>query len=149
MITIYLDVCCLNRPFDDQAQARIRLESEAVLLILGRIHSGEWRWAGSVVLNAEIARNPDRERANRVEVLLQGAAEIVALDDKIEERGLELEALGFGAFDALHLAAAERAGVDVFLTTDDELVRRAQRHEDRFQIRIANPLAWLNERSQG
>ena len=29
---IYLDVCCLNRPFDDQTQERIRLESEAVLL---------------------------------------------------------------------------------------------------------------------
>jgi hypothetical protein len=25
---IYLDVCCLNRPFDDQTQARIHLEAE-------------------------------------------------------------------------------------------------------------------------
>jgi hypothetical protein len=33
---IYLDVCCLNRPFDDQCQERIRLESEAILLILER-----------------------------------------------------------------------------------------------------------------
>jgi len=23
---IYLDVCCLNRPFDDQVQDRVRLE---------------------------------------------------------------------------------------------------------------------------
>ena len=28
---IYLDVCCLNRPFDDQTQDRIHLESEAVV----------------------------------------------------------------------------------------------------------------------
>ncbi len=28
---IYLDVCCLNRPFDRQSQARIRLETEAML----------------------------------------------------------------------------------------------------------------------
>jgi hypothetical protein len=34
---IYLDTCCLNRPFDDQRQARIRLESEAVTLILEKI----------------------------------------------------------------------------------------------------------------
>lgn len=34
---IYLDVCCLNRPFDDQAQTRIRLESEAILLIIARM----------------------------------------------------------------------------------------------------------------
>jgi hypothetical protein len=25
---IYLDACCLNRPFDDQSRYRIRLESE-------------------------------------------------------------------------------------------------------------------------
>jgi hypothetical protein len=29
--TIYLDLCCVNRPFDDQHQARVRLEAEAVL----------------------------------------------------------------------------------------------------------------------
>jgi hypothetical protein len=34
---IYLDVCCLNRPFDDQTQERIRLEAEAVLRILANI----------------------------------------------------------------------------------------------------------------
>jgi len=36
---VYLDVCCLNRPFDDQSQDRIHLESEAVLLILERCQS--------------------------------------------------------------------------------------------------------------
>ncbi len=36
MPQIYLDVCCLNRPFDDQRQDRIRLEADAVLLILGQ-----------------------------------------------------------------------------------------------------------------
>jgi hypothetical protein len=28
-VLIYLDVCCLNRPLDDQTQERVRLESEA------------------------------------------------------------------------------------------------------------------------
>jgi hypothetical protein len=35
-LRIYLDICYLNRPFDDQRQDRIRLESEAVPLILER-----------------------------------------------------------------------------------------------------------------
>jgi len=26
---VYLDICCLKRPFDDQSQERVRLESEA------------------------------------------------------------------------------------------------------------------------
>ncbi|MDF2439948.1 MAG: hypothetical protein JWN98_932 [Abditibacteriota bacterium] len=38
---IYLDVCCLKRPFDDQGQDRIHLESEAVLLILAHVEAGE------------------------------------------------------------------------------------------------------------
>ncbi len=30
---INMDVCCLNRPFDDQTKAKIRIESDAVLAI--------------------------------------------------------------------------------------------------------------------
>jgi hypothetical protein len=44
MNKIYLDTCCLNRPFDDQTQERIRLESEAMLAILSRIEKGEWEY---------------------------------------------------------------------------------------------------------
>jgi len=40
---VYLDVSCLNRPFDDQTQARIRLESEAVTIILDECEHGEWQ----------------------------------------------------------------------------------------------------------
>ena len=31
---IYLDMCCFNRPYDDQSQARIRIETEAKVLIM-------------------------------------------------------------------------------------------------------------------
>jgi hypothetical protein len=41
MDKIYWDACCLKSPFDDQMQERIRLELEAVLLILNRI---DWLW---------------------------------------------------------------------------------------------------------
>lgn len=33
---IYLDVCCLNRPFDNQSQPRIALETQAILTILSQ-----------------------------------------------------------------------------------------------------------------
>ena len=36
MTKIYLDNCVLNRPFDDQSQERIRLETEAIVLLLSR-----------------------------------------------------------------------------------------------------------------
>ena len=37
---IYLDNCCYNRPFDDQTQDRIHIESEAVLAILKACENG-------------------------------------------------------------------------------------------------------------
>jgi len=60
-------------------------------------------------------------------------------------RGQQLEQLGFRAFDALHLACAEKARADVFLTTDDRLLRRASRAPEQLRVRVDNPLAWLNE----
>lgn len=56
MPRIYLDACCLNRPFDDQTQDRIRLEAEAVLLILAHIEAGDWDMIGSEALEFEIGQ---------------------------------------------------------------------------------------------
>ena len=148
MLNIYFDACCLNRPFDDQTQDRIRLEAEAVVLILAHVVRGEWRWIGSEVLSFEVAQNPNAEHRHRVQVLLQSVSGTVWLNERLERRGAELESLGFGAFDALHLACAERAETDVFLTTDDGLLRRARRHPDQIGVRVANPLTWLNEKSE-
>ena len=57
---IYLDVCCLNRPFDDQTQDRIHLESEAVILILKRVRSGNWEWISSEAVDFEVRQTPDK-----------------------------------------------------------------------------------------
>ncbi len=38
---IYLDNGCLNRPFDDQRQIRIRIETEAKLYIQEKIFNDE------------------------------------------------------------------------------------------------------------
>lgn len=54
---IYLDVCCLNRPFDDQTQERIFLEAEAIRLILARCQSGEWQLLGSEVMDVSWNRH--------------------------------------------------------------------------------------------
>lgn len=37
------------------------------------------------------------------------------------------------------------AGVDVLLTTDDALVRRAKRNENELRVRVENFLTWLAE----
>lgn len=113
---IYLDACCLNRPFDDQTQDRIHLESEAVVLILQHVRSGNWEWISSEALNFEVGQTPDIERRQRVQSLLRYADHILLMDTSVVNRACELEATGFGIYDALHLAFAEHSDADVFLT---------------------------------
>ncbi len=38
---VYLDNCCYNRPYDDQSQLRISLETQAKIQIQGMIRNGE------------------------------------------------------------------------------------------------------------
>jgi predicted nucleic acid-binding protein len=145
MRTFYLDLCCLNRPFDDQHQPRVRLEAEAVLGLIQLARLGELGWIGSDVLNLESSRNPDADKREKVEVLLSAATSTVTAGAHESERGRELQALGFTAFDALHIACAERAAVDVLLTTDDRLRRRAQREASKLAVRVENPAKWYPE----
>jgi uncharacterized protein with PIN domain len=51
--------------------------------------------------------------------------------------------LGFKFYDALHLAFAEAGGADIFLTTDDRLLRKAQQYRDSINVTVENPVIWL------
>lgn len=142
---VYLDVCCLNRPFDEQSQDRIHLESEAVVLILKHIRSDNWEWITSEVVDFEVAQTPDVERRHRVEALIRYADHRVRIEPSVITRASKLEAVGFGVYDALHLACAEHGMLDVFLTTDDNLLRLANESSDVLEVRVGNPLTWLKE----
>src|SRR5262245_57138565 len=145
MPRIYLDVCCLNRPFDDQRQDRIRLEAEAVVLIIRRCEAGAWQWLSSAVVEEEGNTTPSSEGRSRVRQMLSGAHSTVTLTDVAIARAQELKALGFRTYDAFHLACAEQTTVDIFLTTDDRVLRIATRHTAQLKVRVANPLDWLLE----
>jgi predicted nucleic acid-binding protein len=140
---IYLDVCCFNRPFDDQSQERIRLEAEAVLLILQRCEQGELRLVGSNVITTEIEQCPDPQRRERVRMAASEIEEMVNLGSMQVTRARELERKGFRAMDSLHLACAESAKVDAFLATDDQLLRQSHRHNRVLRVTVENPLNWL------
>ncbi len=142
---VYLDACCLNRPFDDQRQLRIRLESEAIVIVLEKFQSGEWQWLGRQALLYELSQNPDVERRQRTLALARMAHENVALTDETLQRAEALEQMGFDAYDAVHLACAEAGGADVFLTTDDRMVKVARRRKGLLNLRVDNPVRWLEE----
>jgi predicted nucleic acid-binding protein len=146
MTRIYLDNCVLNRPFDDQSQERIRLETEAIILLLARLERNEWTWLGSQALELEIDKTPDAEQQSRLRHVSEFINLTVEIGEKEVERASELQKLGFVGFDAIHLACAETGKADVFLTTDDRLLKLAKRLAKKLRVKVENPLDWMKER---
>ena len=137
---IYLDVCCLCRPFDDQKDGRIRLETAAVQEILRRC-TDEFILVTSEAVTEELTQIPDLKKRLRVEKIVSGAKDHILLDEEIIARMLEFIGLGGDAMDSLHIACAEWAGA-TFITTDDGLITffKSCQH---IQIDIENPVIWL------
>lgn len=50
-----------------------------------------------------------------------------------------LPALGFGPLDALHLAFAEASAARWFVTTDDHLLKLAERNRERLHVETVRP----------
>ncbi|MBE0428015.1 MAG: PIN domain-containing protein [Nitrospirae bacterium] len=142
---IYLDVCCLNRPFDDQVQDRVRLESEAVLSILNHSKVKGWRLLNSEVISIEISKIPDNDKRHKVTILSTMLQSHIGVDENVERRALKLENLTFKPFDALHIACAEKGKADILLTTDDDFLRKASQCKDTLKVRVENPVRWLME----
>jgi predicted nucleic acid-binding protein len=131
---------------DDQSQPRIAQEAEAVEQILRILRAESIEWLSSTALKAETANNLDTQRRYEVEVLLLLATHTIPVDSQIAQRGQELEAFGYGAFDALHLSAAEAGNAAALLTTDDRFIKRAARGAGSPRVRVLNPVEWLRER---
>ena len=128
---IYLDVSCLNRPFDKQDQARVHLESQAVVLILDKVERGDHSLCNSAALIVENTLCPNVQRRGEVEELLDQADVWIPHGKALEQRALELRKLGFTEFDVYHVAAAEAGGCDRLATCDDKFLKAARRHAGR------------------
>jgi predicted nucleic acid-binding protein len=140
---LYLDACCLNRPFDDQRQSRIALETQAILAILSRCQSGQWQLMSSTALDTELDQTPNRERLANMKAMLIIAKIKVLSSQAIETRARELKRLGFSTYDAVHIASAERGRADVFISTDDRLIKRAVQNIHLLRVPVDNPVSWL------
>ena len=140
---IYMDVCCLNRPYDDLSQARVYLEAEAVLLIISICEDREWTLLASTVIDYELSKHSDLERLGNVQALYAAANERVKLTDEIIQRAISFQSRGLKKLDSLHLASAEIYKADVFLTTDDRLLKNANKID--LKTTVANPVTWLME----
>jgi hypothetical protein len=121
---LYLDNSVLNRPYDDQRQPRILLETLAFSVVLQIIETGEATMLRSPMHDLENQQSPFPARRQWVEKCLALASHTTAWNEEIRKRANDLQASGIKPRDALHLAAAETGRADYFLTCDDRLIRK-------------------------
>ncbi len=140
---IYLDVCCLNRTLDNLEQFRMRMEAEAVTEIILNCEDGKWILMNSDIIEFEVSQHSDLFKQEQVKSILNVAKIYIQLTENIDLRAEELMKLSFKFHDALHIAFAEAGDADVFLTTDDRLLRKAKKFQNLFSIEVENPTIWL------
>ena len=141
---LYLDTCSLQRPLDDRAQLRIRLEAEAILSALDLVKAGQLELIASDVLDYEIGRNPHPTRREFGEETMAGVQHYIRLSGEIIRRAEEVNRAGIATLDSLHLAAAEAAEADWFCTCDDTFLKKARRLA-KGRTRVVSPLELAEE----
>ena len=140
---IYLDNCCYNRPYDDQRQLRIFLETQAKLHIQYLVIQKKIKLVCSFILRFENSENPDISTRNSIAHFFVNATENVG-NQKIEDIRMiasELIKQGIKPKDAAHLACAITAECDYFITTDDKLIKKYKGEK----IILKTPLEFLGD----
>ena len=143
MRSIYLDVCALCRPFDDQSYLRIALETEAVNMILSKVHRGNYQLIVSPVHIYEL--NGIGNSVEKIELitLLHSIGTLVKPElEKTRSRTEELNRLGFGIADAAHIAFAELANAE-FISCDDRLLKKC--NKKRITVWTGNPVLFCEK----
>jgi predicted nucleic acid-binding protein len=140
-LKIYLDACCWCRPFDDQAQSRVRLEAEAVLSILAHGRASNLILAASEATEFELSGITDDDKLKKIYSLYSATSERLLYTEKTISRALLFQQQGIKLMDSLHLALAEEYRQDILLTTDDAFIATVKRSEAG--VPAANPVAWL------
>ncbi|MGO9482321.1 MAG: type II toxin-antitoxin system VapC family toxin [Candidatus Kryptoniota bacterium] len=137
----YLDLCCYNRPFDDQTYIKIKLETDAKLFIREAIWLGKYEIAWSYILDYENMENPFEEQREAIKFWKSIAVKDVNENNRVLVLAEEIKEFGVKTKDALHIACAIHAGCDYFLTTDDAIIRKTATFE---RIKAVNPIEFIN-----
>jgi predicted nucleic acid-binding protein len=135
---LYLDNCCFNRPFDDQSQLLVRLETEAKLFIQQGIKDGKFELVWSYILDEENASNPFPNKKEQVLFWKPLAVSDIDASDEIIRLAKEYVDQGVKSMDALHVACAIAASADYFITTDTGILKKKIK-----KIQTINPLEFF------
>jgi len=141
MLKVYLDNCCYNRPYDDQTQLKVSLQTQAKLQIQREAIMGECELVWSYMLDFENSVNPYEFKRNAIQEWEQVAKEIIVENEEIISLANQLKSLGLGTKDALHIACAIYAKADYFITTDNKVLNK-----NIALIKIISPIDYINKK---
>jgi predicted nucleic acid-binding protein len=143
MTKIYLDMNIYNRPYDDQTQTRIKLETIAVFAILQKIRNRDILLVWSFMVDYENSLNPYDDIRMEIDHLSELASEYVLATEIVHNRAKIYESKGLKPRDALHLACAVTSGAKYFLTCDDRVIKK--QHILDIAMTILNPIDFIRQ----
>ncbi|MBQ8179226.1 MAG: hypothetical protein IJ026_02110 [Candidatus Methanomethylophilaceae archaeon] len=123
---VYLDNCCYGRPYDDNRQQRVRMESGCKVEIQGMIRRGELTLVSSSFLIWENNRRRDLAMRDSIYQFIHGNTRKFVFgteDPSITRTMNEVRSHGIETMDAYHISSAIYAGCDYLITTDDKMLR--------------------------
>jgi len=137
---VYLDNCCFNRPFDDQKQLRIRLETQAKLAIQEMIKNEKLQLAWSFMMDYENSKNNNISRQFEINKWANLAVEYNIGDDNVLAMAKGFQNIGMKKKDSLHLACAIDSKCEYFITTDDGILKKSEIVK---KVSLINPVDFI------
>jgi len=137
-IKVYLDNCTYNRPYDDQKNIIIHMETEAKLVIQQMIKDNKIDLIWSDVVDYENNDNPFEERRIKIQEWEDLAFFKIQMDDEITEKAREYMKTGLRQKDASHIACSVHGSCDYFITVDKKILNK-----QIIDITIIDPIGFL------
>ena len=140
-IKIYMDNCAYNRPFDDQSQIRIALETEAKRHIQQLIVEKKVDLVYSFINRFENSKNKKLLNKHSINDFFGNASLYIGHTNagNIGKRAIKIMETKIKTKDAYHIACAIEGRCGYFITTDKPLLKHKQQ-----EIIICNPVQFLD-----
>jgi predicted nucleic acid-binding protein len=138
-LKIYLDNCCFNRPYDDQTEPNVVVETLAKLYIQELVFKHELDLVWSYVLKFENSKNIFKAKRIAIANWENLSVQFIGKSEPVTNLAKDIMATGIKAFDSLHIACAITAHCDYILTVD----KRMAKYRDE-RIIVCNPIEFLN-----
>lgn len=121
------------------------METVEFLFLLEKAMAKEITLINSFALEYENSKNPLIGRRSKIGDVLKIASEYVGSSERLGNRAEEIERMGFMAMDALHIACAETAKSDFFITCDDLLLRKGKTIKGKLKVTIMSLMEFVSK----